>query len=319
MIKGVWSMSSSNRVSIGLDVGGTKIAGGLMDGQGTIIERQVAGTQAAEGAVAVLERMLDAVRYLVSVASDRNLTVIGVGVATPGVVDVRTGAVVYASNNIPGWSGIPIGEAITEHFGLPAWVDNDGNMALIGELHFGTGRGHQSALMITLGTGVGGSVAVNGQILRGAHGSAGKFGHIPVSRGGPLCSCGRRGCVEAYAAGPNVAREAAKRFGFSGTAEELLALARQGDRQAVRAFARAGERLGMAIAAAANLLDPGLCLVSGGLAAAGDLILAPARRMMMQKCHPSIAEHTRLERASLGPDAGLLGAAYLPWDPGIIG
>jgi len=310
---------STQQVSIGLDIGGTKIAGGLMNAQGDLLEQQVFTTAAAEGGPVVFQQMLAVVDEFVRRSAALGLAVIGVGVATPGVVDVQTGTVTYASNNIPGWSGTPIGAGIRERFALPAWADNDGNVALVGELSFGAGRGVRDALMITLGTGIGGSVAVDGQILRGAHGSAGKFGHVPVSRSGPVCSCGRRGCVEAYASGPAIAREAGRQFGFAGTAEELVTLARDGDAGAVRVFRRAGERLGMAIAAAVNLLDPGLCLVSGGLTAAGSLLLEPARRVMATKCHPTTADRTRLEMAALGPKAGLLGAAYLPWNPRVLG
>lgn len=290
-----------------------------MDEAGVMLERLTVPTVASQGGAAILDRLLSVVAQLLDQAGAAGLQVIGVGVASPGVVDLATGTVLFASNNLPGWSGTPIGGAIRERFGLPAWADNDGNVALVGELQFGAGRGEKNALMITLGTGIGGSVAVNGRILRGAHGVAGKFGHIPVSRKGPVCSCGRQGCIEAYAAGPSLVRTAAARSGFAGTAEELLALAADGDPDAIRIFRQAGERLGIAIAAATNLLDPGLCLVAGGLTAAGDLLLAPARRMMLAKCHPTIAERTRLEVAELGPTAGLLGAAYLPWNPDVLG
>lgn len=310
---------SVGQVSIGLDIGGTKIAAGIMDEQGTILERLTVRTDATGGGSVVLEQVLEVIGNLVDRTDVLGYGLVGLGIATPGIVDLRTGTVVYASNNIPGWTGTPIGHVIRERFGLPTWVDNDGNMALAGELQFGAAKGADDALMITLGTGVGGSVAMKGQIVRGAHGAAGKFGHIPVSWGGPLCSCGRRGCVEAYVSGPAVVRSASGRFGFQGTAEDLVAQAEQGDSQAKQVLREAGVRLGFAIAAAVNLLDPGLCLVAGGLAAAGDLILGPARRVMKAKCHPDVASRTRLEKALLGPDAGLLGAAYVPWRPRLLG
>lgn len=307
------------QVSIGLDIGGTKIAAGIMDEQGTILERSMVRTDTSGGGPAVLGQVIEVIGNLVDRINALGYGVVGLGIATPGIVDLRTGTVIYASNNIPGWTGMPIGQAVRERFGLPTWVDNDGNMALVGELQFGAARGADNVLMITLGTGVGGAVAINGQIVRGTHGAAGKFGHIPLSWGGPLCSCGRRGCVEAYVSGPSVVRSATSRFGFKGTAEDLVSQAEQGDSQAKQVLREAGIRLGFAIAAAVNLLDPGLCLVAGGLAAAGDLLLGPARRVMKAKCHPDIASRTRLEKALLGPDAGLLGAAYVPWRPRLLG
>lgn len=220
----------SKRVSIGLDVGGTKIAGGLMDEHGVMLKRLTVRTEASQGGAAILDRLLGVVEQLLDQATATGHQVIGVGVASPGVVEIASGTVLFASNNLPGWSGTPVGETIRERFDLPAWADNDGNVALVGELQFGAGRGEKNALMITLGTGVGGSVAVGGRILRGVHGVAGKFGHIPVSRGGPVCSCGRQGCIEAYVSGPSLVRTAAARLGFAGTAEDLLALASAGDR-----------------------------------------------------------------------------------------
>lgn len=310
---------TERRVSIGLDIGGTKIAGGLLDETGALTERRVVRTEATGGGEAVLRKMLDLIETLSGVAVVQGRSLIGVGVASPGIVEIETVTVRYASNNIPGWSGTAIGPAIWDRFGLPSWADNDASLALVGELFFGAGRGAKGALMVTLGTGVGGAVAVDGRILRGANGVAGKFGHIPLTRSGPLCSCGRRGCVEAYASGTAVVRAARRSFGFSGTGEQLQVLAEAGDERARQVFTQAGERLGMALASAANLLDPGLCLIGGGLAAAGELLFEPARAVMMAKCHPQIAGHTRLVPASLGADAGLLGAAYLPWQPSILG
>jgi glucokinase len=310
---------TGRQVSIGLDVGGTKIASCLMDEAGTVMERHHVRTDAAGSGPAVLRQMLEVIGLLQARAGALEYGVRGVGVACPGIIDLETATVTYASNNIPGWTGTRIGEAVRERFGLPVWADNDGNAALVGELRFGGARSAPHTLMITLGTGVGGAVAVHGRILRGAHGVAGKFGHIPVSRRGPLCSCGRRGCIEAYASGPAVVRAAARDFGFTGTGEELLTLARSGDDRAIHVLRRAGEKLGVAIAAAANLLDPGLCLIAGGFAAAGDLVLGPAREVLAATLHPAIAERTRLAPAPLGSEAGLLGAAWLPWNPRVLG
>ena len=306
--------------AIGIDVGGTKTAAVLVGRDGTVLARAVRPTP-AEDQQATLETMVDLAG---SVMTER---VMGVGIAAAGMVDLE-GTMRYAPNLA--WRDVPLAAFVGSALGLPAVADNDVNAAAWGEFRYGAGRGTRQMLMLTVGTGIGGGIVVDGSLYRGAHGFAAEVGHVVVRQGGPPCGCGNRGCWEQVASGMAITRAgraAAARHPHSSLAElsggdpgavtgaMVTDAARGGDTVCRGIFVEVGHALGVGIAGLVNVLDPELVVVGGGAAAAGDLLLAPARDAF----HRSVeGVHHRPEvpivTAALGVDAGAIGAAALAFE-----
>jgi glucokinase len=207
---------------------------------------------------------------------------------------------------------------LAERLGAPAWADNDATCAAGAELSYGAGRGLRGFILVTVGTGIGGGLVLGGRVWRGVRGFAGEIGHVSLDPRGPACPCGARGCLEQYASGPAIVRAWKAGAGpRSGEAESPMAvarLARAGDTAALAAFEAAGQAMGQALGGVINLLDIEACLIGGGVADAGEVLLDPVRRGLRQFAYPLVAEGVRVVRAELGNDAGLLGAAALAWE-----
>jgi glucokinase len=230
--------------------------------------------------------------------------------------------VVLATPNIPEWIDFPITEKLTAHFGVPAYLDNDANLAALGEWKFGAGRGHHNLLYLTISTGIGGGVIINDRLLHGYHGLAAELGHAIVLAGGPVCSCGFKGHLEALAAGPAIVRdvreklEAGQKSELSGVDElnaQLIAeAARNGDRLARSAYARAGEYLGIGVASFLHTFDPSIVIFGGGVSQSGPLLFDPFEISLQKHVfNPRYLENLVITTAALGDDAGLLGALAL--------
>jgi glucokinase len=307
------------RRAIGLDIGGTKIAGLLVDEDGTIHERIERDTP-AEDVDATLERVHAVGAELASEAE-------AVGVGAAGMVDFDAGVMRSAPNLA--WREVPIRDLISERLGLPCLLDNDANAAAWGEFRFGAARRYDEAvLMVTVGTGIGGGIIADGHLYRGAHGFAAEIGHIIVEPDGPLCGCGNRGCWEQVASGRALDRlgaEAAREdhtiliarlaAGNPVTGRYVADAAREGDAKALAIFDRVGSRLGEGIAGLVNVLDPEAVVVGGGVAEEGELILDPARRAFVDAVEaPDHRPAVSLLEAALGNDAGAIGAAALALD-----
>jgi glucokinase len=309
-------------LAIGVDAGGTKIQGLLVDvGIGEILDRRLVESP-AEDAEASAEAIVTVARELMA---DRDgVRVLGVGAA--GMVD-RAGVMRYAPN--VAWRDFPLRERVEQAVGLPTLVDNDANVAAWGEFRFGAGRDAADMLLVTVGTGIGGGIVSNGQLFRGSHGFAAEIGHIIVEPGGPLCGCGNLGCWEQVASGRAIGRlgrQAAAEnpeslmVGLAGghpetiTGVEVTLAAQRGDRVAIRILAEVGRRLGEGIAGLVNVLDPEIVVVGGGAIEAGDLLLEPARRAFVDSVEaPDHRPHVPILAAALANDAGAVGAADLAW------
>jgi glucokinase len=200
----------------------------------------------------------------------------------------------------------------------PAWADNDVTNAAAAELAFGAGRGLGGFLLVAIGTGIGGGLVLGGKVWRGVRGFAGEIGHVSIDPEGPPCPCGSRGCLEQYASGPAIVRAwkagAGPRAGEGESPFDVARLARTGDSAALAAFEKAGRALGQALGGVVNLLDIEACIVGGGVADAGEVLLEPARRSLLRFAYPLLAKGFRVIPAELGNDAGLLGAAALAWE-----
>jgi glucokinase len=309
-------------LAIGVDAGGTKIKGLLVDvGIGEILDRRLVESP-AEDAEASAEAIVTVARELM--AGRDGVRVLGVGAA--GMVD-RAGVMRYAPN--VAWRDFPLRQRVEQAVGLPTLVDNDANVAAWGEFRFGAGRDAADLLLVTVGTGIGGGIVSNGQLFRGSHGFAAEIGHVIVEPGGPLCGCGNLGCWEQVASGRAIGRlgrQAAAEHPESLIVEvaggdperitgvEVTLAAQRGDRVATRILAEVGRRLGEGIAGLVNVLDPEIVVVGGGAIEAGDLLLEPARRAFVDSVEaPEHRPHVPILAAALANDAGAVGAADLAW------
>lgn len=306
--------------ALGVDIGGTKIAAGVVDEDGQILTQNRRATP-ARNPKAVLATIVELVNEFADESFDR----IGIGAA--GLVDVYRSRVIFGPNL--GWADERLKDQVEKETGIKTIVENDANAAAWGEFRFGAGRGTKDMVMVTVGTGIGGGIVLGGKLQRGAHGMAAELGHLRLVRNGQVCGCGRYGCWEQYASGSallRTARQMARNrrseadvllsFG-DGTPEgirgrDITAAAKEGDPVAIDAFNHAGKWLGRGLAEVAALLDPGCFIIGGGVIDAGDLLLGPARSVLLQEV--VAREHHEpapVIAAELGNEAGISGAADL--------
>jgi glucokinase len=247
--------------------------------------------------------------------------VCAIGAASPGPVDPHMG-IIMITPNIKEWHDFPITAKLTEHFGIPSYLDNDANLAGLAEWKYGAGKGHHNLLYLTISTGIGGGVILDDRLLQGHHGLAAEVGHITIDPNGPLCGCGHRGHVESFSSGTAIARYVNEQIN-AGTKSTLRAdpnlsarqvadAALQGDSLAHAAYARAGEYLGLAVANYLAIFDPSIVIFGGGVSRAGDLLFLPLKESLHKHIlHPRYLEGLVITEAALGDDAGLLGARAL--------
>ena len=244
-----------------------------------------------------------------------------IGMASPGPLDPHSG-VILATPNIPEWNNFPLTEKLSKRFGVPAYLDNDANLAALGEWKFGAGYGHHDVLYLTISTGIGGGVIIKDRLLHGHHGLAAELGHVTVLAGGPLCSCGQEGHLEALASGPAIERyvhqqleagaKSELRSDSSLSAQEIAAAAERGDTLAKSAYARAGEYLGIGVANFLHAFDPSIVIFGGGVSRSGRLLLDPFEASLRKHVIiPRYLENLIITTAALGDDAGLIGALAL--------
>lgn len=309
------------RLAIGVDIGGTKVAAGVVDPQGAVLARARRLTPSRDPR-AVEDTIVDVVQEL------RGRYEVGaVGIGAAGFVDADRSHVLFAPHLA--WRNEPLRAAVAEAVELPVVVENDANAAAWAEWRFGAGRGETHLVCVTLGTGIGGGIVIDGKVQRGKHGMAGEFGHMIVVPEGQRCECGNRGCLEQYASGNVLGREARElaRAGspvtvplmqrVHGDVDALVGpviteAARDGDPVAVELFEEVGRWLGVGLANLAAALDPGMFVIGGGVSDAGELLLRPARESFRRVLTGrGFRPEPRIVRADLGPEAGLVGAADL--------
>ena len=318
------------RLAIGIDIGGTKVAGGVVDADGHITHRARRDTPDRSKSPAVVEgTIVEVVNELLQVAGPGAVAAVGIGAA--GFVAADRATVVFAPHL--SWRHEPLRDALQKRVDLPIFVDNDANAAVWAESKFGAAQGQTHVMMITLGTGIGGGILINDQVQRGRFGIAGEFGHMQVVPGGHRCECGNRGCWEQYASGNALVREAHSLFSAnSPIASDLLdrvqgvvgnltgplitQAARDGDPTACELLAEIGHWLGVGIANLAAAFDPGMFVIGGGVSAADELLLAPARDTFKRHlAGRGYRPEASIVVAQLGNDAGLIGAADLARHP----
>ena len=306
--------------TVGVDLGGTKMAVGVLDSDRRVLYRSTAPSQGLPRDELVGTLMAELQRAL---NARPEVTAIGLGV--PATIDWARGVTVSAVNlDLP---GVPLRDLVAERFGLPAFLDNDANVAALAEHRYGAARGATNAVMLTIGTGIGGGLIVNGKPFRGSSGAGAELGHVVIDENGPPCqgNCPNHGCVEIFASGHALAREGAAaaerepdsalgRLAAGGHAIDgtsVTASAHAGDEAAIGALATIGRHLGVAMATFANIFDPDVIVIGGGVSVAGDLLLEPARGELRARALPPMSQQVAVRLAELGPDAGMIGAAAL--------
>ncbi len=312
----------TQKFGIGVDLGGTKIATALVDGEGRVLARTSCLTEAQDGVQKVLERMYGTVDDVLTEAGIDVGQLAGIGIGSPGPLDSKTGVVLNAPNL--GWRNVPLGELFRQRFQVPIQVGNDANLAGLGEKWLGAGKGVSDLLYLTVSTGIGGGIIIDGKIHTGAHDIAGEVGHIIVKRDGPLCGCGRRGCLEAMASGTAIAREAkaglkrgessllAKLAGAGEpTAKHVGEAARSGDPFSTKLLRESFTYLGLGIVSLLNVLDPEMVVIGGGVSNLDDLLFDPVREIVKENFGASPLADVPIVKAELGADVGVLGAAML--------
>jgi glucokinase len=287
---------------LGLDLGGTNIKYAIVeDGpEPRVVAEGKTETDASEGPSTVVTRMVELGRRVVS----EHGAVEAVGAGIPGVLDYDRGRALFLPNLPGSWADTPLADSLSAGLGVAVSLINDARAFTLGELRLGAGKGCEDVVCVGVGTGIGGGVAIDGQLHLGLGGTAGEFGHQTIEPEGPRCACGNRGCVEALAAGPAIAREGGKP-----TPELVAEAAHAGDARAREAITHAGQVIGIAVANAVVLLAPQRVVIGGGVAAAGHLLLDPIRAEVKRRVFVVPIDRVEIVAAALGPFAGAVGAA----------
>lgn len=312
----------SNR--IGIDVGGTNVKIALVDCKGNIVYSNTVPTRAEMGYEYTVNNIKQAIHDLLAETKLTTKDIEGIGFGFPGQVDYKSGMVRLAPN-IPGWVEVPIAKLIEDEFKIPTRVDNDVRCAALGELNYGAGKGCENLICITVGTGIGSGIILNGKLVRGASNAAGEIGHIKMQmHDGPICGCGDRGCLEAFASGPSIVAMAENYIqgGKSTKYREMASggditpyivseAAKAGDPVAKQIFTTMGEIIGIGLASVVNLLNPEKIIVGGGVADAGDLLLVPLKETLKKRAMKIAGSAVEVVPAQMGNSAGVIGASLL--------
>ena len=321
--------------AIGVDLGGTNLRIAAVDEGGRMLEKLSTSTDLAGGRDVVIEEMTQAIHQLLDKFRGRGVSR-GVGIGVPGIIDMDTG-MLRESPNLPGWSEFPVRAEIERRLGIPVTLENDANAAALGEKWLGAGKNHESMCMLTLGTGVGGGIVLNGKIWHGMNGMAGELGHINVEPEGHPCNCGSRGCLEQYASATAVVRMAREAIasklsenlaraaeGAEFDSRHVYQLAKQGDAAAQQVFRRVGRSLGIVLADMVNGFNLPIYVIGGGVASAWDAFAPTMMEEVRKRSFVYAAtvpegpqaekpkKSTQITMAQLGSEAGLYGAACLP-------
>ncbi len=308
---------------LAIDLGGTKIIAALISHRGEMLAREYSLTRADEGPESVISRMFSAIGHILSLRNMVSSQLHSLSLAIAGAIDTANG-IVTLSPNLPGWRNIPLISIVEEKYKVKTFLINDANAAALGEHHSGVGKGAKNLIYVTVSTGIGGGIIINGQLYSGASGGAGEIGHMTIDINGSRCNCGNIGCLETLASGSAVAREAIRRIcqgeksaltDMVGgrlediTAEKVWLAAQADDALALEVITQAATYLGVGLVNLVNIFNPEIIIIGGGLAKMGDLLLEPARRVVRERAFPLLAQTVQIVPAQLGDDAGVFGAA----------
>lgn len=304
---------------IGVDLGGTKISTAISTIEGEILKQTVVSTKAEEGEGPVLERIISTIEEVLVSAKINSNEVEAIGIGSPGPLDSEKG-IILTTPNLP-FKNYNLVNPIKEKFGLPVFLDNDANVAAIGESMFGAGKGKKNIVYFTVSTGVGGGAVLNGQAYRGNTSNALEIGHMTVNPNGPRCNCGNVGCLEAMSSGTAIAKaakgavnskvETSLRQYDKITSYEVFKEADKGDKVAKYIIDNALNYLGIGVANAISIFDPEMVIIGGGVTNAGKIVFDKVREVVNTRCFKAMAESCEIVPAGLGTDAGVVGAVAL--------
>ncbi|MFV0387661.1 MAG: ROK family protein [Pyrinomonadaceae bacterium] len=301
------------KIVLAADLGGTnlRLAGVKNDGE-IVFREKIATPRGSDG-----YSIVNAFASVIESEALADFEIEAISLAVPATVDSETGDIANAPN-VHELIGFPMGSVMREKFGVDVVLENDANAAVLGEVWLGAAKGFRHTIMVTLGTGVGGGLIIDGNLLHGAHGGAGEIGHIAVEQDGVECGCGSRGCIEQYASATAVVRMA-KEFGLKEDgskfgSEFVYKKALEGNDAALKAFERQGYYLGVFLGGMLNIFDPEIVVIGGGAADGWNLFIEPLKTEMKYRAYPEHYKRVKLVRASLGDNAGILGAARLGFD-----
>jgi len=317
--------------SIGVDLGGTNIVSAIVNYQGKIVNRLKVPTLAERGKEATIKRIIETIHENIVQSSVAPDDIIGIGIGAPGPLDVKKGIINFAPN-LPGWRDVPLKKILENEFKMKVVLENDGNAAAWGERCFGIGRGVDNLVCFTLGTGIGGGIIIDGKIYHGSNYGAAELGHMTVNKEGPRCNCGNYGCLEAYSSATGIKNRIKNRIeegikskflnfdNNNGLFESLrlkliFETARKGDKLTKGVVEEAISYLGIAIANIANILNPEMVVLVGGITNEGNKLLIPLRREAKRRAFYSNYKSLKIVIGKLGGNAGVLGAAALLWIP----
>ncbi len=308
---------------LAIDLGGTKILAAIISTKGKVLARKHYLTLANEGPQSVINRIFSAIDYLLSLRNIAPSQLDSISIAAAGAINLEKG-IITLSPRLPGWYDIPLRDIVEEKYRVNTFLVNDANAAALSEHQFGAGKGVNNLIYITVSTGIGGGIIINGKLYSGVSGSAGELGHMTIDVNGPKCNCGNIGCWEMLASGTAVAEEAKRRIRQGEktslakivksdigniTAEKVEKAARDGDSLAQEVILEAATYLGIGMVNLVHIFNPEMIIVGGGMSKMGDLLFNPARQMIRERAHQLSAQAVRVVPAQLGDDAGVLGAA----------
>jgi len=315
---------------LAIDVGGTKIITAIIANSGQVMAKEYYLTLADEGPQSVIERIFSAIDRLLSLRNIGSSQLASISIAAAGAINFDKG-LITSSPNLPGWDAVPLRDIIKEKYRVITFLINDASAAALGEHRLGAGRGVSNLIYLTVSTGIGGGIIINGKLYSGQCGGAGEIGHMTIDVNGPRCNCGNTGCFEVLASGTAVAKEAIRRIRQGErsslieivegkleniTAEKVEVAARGGDSLALDIISRAAIYLGVGMVNLVNIFNPEMIIVGGGMAKMGDLLLNPARQVVKERAFQLSAQAVRIVPAQLGEDAGVLGAAIFAFEQG---
>lgn len=316
---------SADDLVLGIDLGGTKIRIGIIARKGELVDARTWPTHGEEGPEAIVRHIVKGAEEILSKHGFSRAAVRSAGIGGPGPINDRTG-IVSVMPNLPGWEQFPVRDRLSDGLGVPVRVGNDGNLAALGEHRYGAGKGVRDMVLLALGTGVGGGMIVNHQLCDGATGAAGEVGHIILNPDGPVCNCGRRGCLEAYCSGhglerlaeavvlsgrPTLMAEFASQEAVTVNTRIIERAAGEGDPAAKELLAQAARYLGWGIVSLVHIFNPELVVFGGGLVALKDMVIEPAIVLAREQVFAQHGEGLRFAYAALGDDMVVMGAAAL--------
>lgn len=317
--------NASGRYILGLDIGGTKLAVVIADRSGTVLHKIRRSTDAQRGARAVVDTLCDMAREAVALQATTLADLVGIGVSCGGPLDTTTG-VVYSPPNLPGWDGIPLRDWLEADLGVATFIDNDANASALAEWLYGAGRGYRNVVYMTMSTGIGGGLILDGRLYRGIGDAAGEVGHMTLLPGGPLCGCGKHGCLEAICSGPAIARRAREALAAGApslmtdlvkgdvsaiTAETVMTAARKGDETALRLVDETARYMAIGLGNIVNVLNPEIIIIGTIIVKAGDLLLEPIRSYLRQETWERVYNMVQVVPAGLGDAVGDLAAVAI--------